>query len=40
MPNILWREPAKSVTTIAASAILRFLPSSINAPLQAAIQKG
>lgn len=38
--SILWREPAKSVTTIAASAILRFLPSPINAPLQAAIQKG
>ena len=39
-PGIIWQEPAKSLTTIAAAAVLRFLPASVNAPLQAAIQRG
>ncbi|MEL6753031.1 MAG: oligosaccharide flippase family protein [Pseudomonadota bacterium] len=38
--DILWQEPAKSLTTLGAAAVLRFLPSSFNAPLQAAIQRG
>ena len=38
-PSILWREPAKSITTLVAAAVLRFLPATLNAPLQAAIEK-
>ncbi len=39
-PAILWKEPAKSATTILAALALRLLPASLNRPLQAAIQKG
>lgn len=39
-PRITLREPAKTLTTLAAASVLRFLPSAFNAPLQALIQKG
>jgi len=39
-PQIIAPEPAKTITTLAAAAVLRFLPSGFNAPLQALIQKG
>ncbi|MEO1323978.1 MAG: glycosyltransferase family A protein [Pseudomonadota bacterium] len=39
-PQIAAREPTKTVTTLVAAAVLRFLPSGFNAPLQALIQKG
>ncbi len=39
-PRIILREPAKTLTTLAAASVLRFLPSAFNAPLQALIQKG
>lgn len=39
-PQIMLREPAKTLTTLAASGALRFLPSAFNTPLQALIQKG
>lgn len=38
-PTILLEEPGKTLTTIMAAAVLRFLPTAINAPLQAAIQR-
>ncbi|MEM6555625.1 MAG: glycosyltransferase family 2 protein, partial [Pseudomonadota bacterium] len=39
-PKIILREPAKTITTLAAASMLRFLPSVFNAPLQALLQKG
>ncbi len=39
-PNIALEEPAKSLTTLVAASVLRFLPSGLNTPLQALIAKG
>ena len=39
-PNIIVREPAKTLTSLVAACVLRFLPRSLNTPLQALIEKG
>ncbi|MEM9571309.1 MAG: glycosyltransferase family 2 protein [Pseudomonadota bacterium] len=39
-PQIALEEPAKSMTTLVAASVLRFLPNGLNAPLQALIAKG
>lgn len=39
-PHIIMREPAKTLTTLVAASVLRFLPGAVNAPLQALIQRG
>lgn len=36
----LWREPAKTLSTLFAAGTLRLFPKALNAPVQAAIQKG
>lgn len=38
--GILFREPGKTVSTLAAALVLRFMPRAFNVPLQAALQKG
>ena len=38
--SIAWREPVKSLTTLLAASILRLAPTSLNRPLQAAMQRG
>ncbi len=37
---IVWQEPAKTVSTLVAAMVLRCMPTFLNAPLQAALQKG
>lgn len=39
-PMIMLQEPRKTLTTGLAASILRFLPKSFNAPLQAIIERG
>lgn len=39
-PKIILREPAKTITTLAAAGVLRFMPGTFNAPLQALLQRG
>jgi len=39
-PQIILREPSKTLSTLVAAGVLRFLPRAFNAPLQALIQKG
>lgn len=38
-PKILLDEPGKTLTTIVAASVLRFLPAAFNTPLQAVIQR-
>lgn len=39
-PRIMLMEPAKTLTTLAAAAIIRLLPSTLNAPVQAIMERG
>lgn len=39
-PNIFLAEPIKTTTTLIAASVLRFLPPTLNRPLQAMIAKG
>ena len=38
-PQIILHEPGKTLTTLLAAAVLRFLPQSLNTPLQALIER-
>lgn len=39
-PQIIFKEPAKTLVTAGAAALLRLMPSSLNSPLQALMERG